>query len=240
MAADIPFRRRMYHDVAEGLSRQINSGELADGSLLPSERSLAQTYGVSRTSIREALLSLQASGLVLGRPRTRARVTHMGNTSFFRQLSDAAKTLLARPDGMGDFQEARVLFECGLARHAARHASPKEIDRLATALAVNKRAIGNTGAFERTDVAFHDVIADIHRNQVLSALNSALFEWLTAQRKVSISGAFRGAMKTAYLGHAAVFEAISARDAEAADRAMASHLDEVSRYYWRAIATKAR
>src|SRR6185436_17145550 len=109
----------------------------------------------SRTSVREALLSLQSSGLISVRQRARARVTQLNNRAFFDQLSGAARTLMGRPNGVADFQEARLLFECGLARHAARHASPKELDRLAVALAQNKKAIGDPGSFARTDVAFH-------------------------------------------------------------------------------------
>src|SRR6266478_8197902 len=152
--------RRIYQEIALKLAEKINAGELPDGSRLPSERELAETFGASRTSIREALLSLQSSGLISVRQKARARVTRLNNPAFFNQLSGAAQTLLARPHAVADFQEARVLFECGLARYAARHASPKELDRLAVALAQNKKAIGNAVLFAKTDLAFHDILAE--------------------------------------------------------------------------------
>ena len=166
--------RRIYQDIARAIAERITSGELSDGALLPPERELAGQYGVSRTSVREALLSLQASGLITMRQRARARVTRVSNPAFFTQLSGVAQNLLALPNGMADFQEARVLFECGIARYAARHASPKEIDRLAVALAENKRALGDAARFATTDVAFHDVLATIPRNPIFTALNAAL------------------------------------------------------------------
>src|SRR5258707_13991823 len=103
--------RRLYQEIAEKLTQKIHSGEMPDGSRLPSERELAETFGASRTSIREALLSLQSSGLISVRQRARARVTQLSNPAFLNQLSGAAQTLLARPHGVADFQEARVLFE---------------------------------------------------------------------------------------------------------------------------------
>lgn len=232
--------RRVYEEISLKLAEKIHSGQLPDGSLLPSERELAEEFGASRTSVREALLSLQSSGLISMRQRARARVTQLSNSAFFDQLSGTAQSLLARPNGVADFQEARTLFECGLARYAARHASPKELDRLALALAQNKKAIGDPVLFPKTDVAFHDVLAQIPRNPIFTALNTALADWLREQRTVSIRTPIRGAVRKAYEGHEEVYEAIAAHDTEAADRAMTRHLETVSEYYWKAVAAKEK
>ena len=230
--------QRIYQVIALKLTERINSGELSDGSLLPSERELAETFTASRTAVREALLSLQSSGLISMRPRARARVTQMNNPAFFSQLSTAAQTLLSRPSGMADFQEARMLFECGLARYAARHASPKEIDKLAVALAQNKKAIDNPVLFTKTDITYHNILAEIPRNPIFVALNAALSEWLTSQRTVPIKASIRGAVRRAYEGHEQVFAAIAAHDAEGADLAMSGHLQTVSDYYWKAMSAQ--
>jgi DNA-binding FadR family transcriptional regulator len=235
----LPTTRRVYQDIAQTISQQINRGEFTDGQLLPSERALAEMHGASRTAVREALLSLQSSGLISMRQRARARVTRLENPGFFTQLSGVAQSLLALPSGMADFQEARVLFECGLARFAARHATPREIARLSIALANNKKALSDPTAFAETDVAFHNVLAEIPRNPIFTALNSALSEWLMAQRTVGIQAPVRGAVRNAYRGHVRVFEAIAAHDAEGADKAMASHLDIVAKYYWKGVAARA-
>jgi DNA-binding FadR family transcriptional regulator len=231
--------RRIYQDIALKLAKKINSGEFVDGSLLPSERELVEMFAASRTSVREALLSLQSSGLISMRQRARARVTQLNNPAFFNQLSGAAQSLLARPNGMADFQEARVLFECGLVRYAARHASPKEIDRLGVALAKNKKTISNPALFAKSDMEFHSILAEIPRNPIFAALNVALSEWLMAQRTVSIRAPIRGVARFAYQGHEAIYKAIADHDVEAADQAMAGHLKTVSEAYWKAIAAKA-
>ena len=224
---------RIYQRIALKISEQINQGQLKDGALLPSERELAETHGASRATIRQALLSLQSSGLISVRQRARARVTRMGTPAFFNQLSGAAKALLSEQNGVANFQEARMLFECGLARYAARHASQKEIDRLESALAINKRAIKNPALFAKTDLAFHDILAEIPRNPIFTALDSALSEWLMQQRQVPMT--IRGAIRCAYNGHEAIYRAIADHNAEAADRAMAEHLRTIMQFYWRAV-----
>ena len=232
--------RRLYQDIALKLADKINAGELSDGSRLPSERALAEMFGASRTSVREALLSLQSSGLISVRERARARVTPLNSAVFLNQLSGSAQNLLARPNGVADFQEVRVLFECGLARYAARHASPKELDRLAVALTQNRKAIGDPALFAKTDLEFHDILAEIPRNPIFVAVNTALSEWLMQQRTVGIRVPIRGAVRSAHRGHEEIYEAIAAHDAEAADRAMADHLKMVSEYYWKAMAAKSK
>ncbi len=232
--------RRIYQHIALKLTERINSGELADGSRLPSERELAETFGTSRTAVREALVLLQASGLIAVRPNARARVTQLNNPTFLNQLSGAAQTLLARPHGMADFWEARVLFECGLSRYAARHASPKELDRLALALAQNKSSIGDAELFAKTDVAFHDVLAEIPRNPIFTALNNSLSEWLMGQRTVAIRAPIRGITRRAYQGHEEIYEAIAAHDVELADQAMTNHLKSMSEAYWKSESAQTK
>lgn len=240
MTSETEVQQRIYQHVARTLAARIEAGDFVNGSRLPSERELAETFGVSRTAIREALLSLQSLGLIAIQQKARARVTPLNNAAFFEQLSGVAKTLLARPNGVADFQEVRALFECGLARHAARHASPKEIDRLALCLSRNKKAVSDPPLFAKTDLAFHDVLAEIPSNPIFSALNSSLSSWLMSQRQVGIRAPIRGAIKRAYLGHEEVYEAIAAHDPERADRAMADHLSYVSEMYWKSKAAQSR
>jgi DNA-binding FadR family transcriptional regulator len=235
MDAPLKTNRRVYEDIAEALAEKIHSGELKDGSLLPSERELAEQFGASRTSVREALLSLQAAGLISVRQSARARVTQLDNAAFLNQLSTSAQSLLSRPGGMSDFQEARLLFECGLVRYAARYASPKEIERLRIALGQNKKSVNDPAAFAATDLAFHNILAEIPQNPIFVALNAALSEWLAHQRNVGLRTSIPGAAESAYVGHQAIYDAIAAHDVEAADRAMTEHLQLVSRYYWEAM-----
>jgi GntR family transcriptional regulator, sialic acid-inducible nan operon repressor len=226
--------RRLYQDIAEKIAERINAGEFAGGTRLPSERDLASMFSASRTAVREALLYLQSSGLVSIRQRARARVTELDDAAFFGQLSGAARSLMARPSGLSDFQEARMLFEGGLARYAAQHATPKHLEKLASALLENKRSMTDPAQFVKTDMAFHLAIAEIPQNSIFTALHNALSEWLIDQRKTGIT--VRGSTRSAYQGHERIFQAISSHNVEAAGSAMDNHLTTIAKFYWTAKA----
>jgi len=223
-------RRRLYEDIVVRLETAIVQGQVAPGDQLPSERELMETYGVGRTSVREALFALQRMGLVSISSGERTRVTQPTPEALVNDLSGAARHLLAKPGGVKHFQQARLFFEVSLARHAAEHATPEDVAELAVALEANRQAIGQSEVFERTDVAFHYVIARISRNPIFTALHAAIAEWLMEQRTTSILAA--GADRAAYRAHAKIHAAILRREPDAAAAAMRSHLEQVNRYYW--------
>ncbi len=126
-------------------------------------------------------------------------------------LAGAARHMLAEPDGVRKFQDARIFFEVGLARHAAKHATAADLRALADALDANKQSIGDLAKFERTDVAFHYVLAVIPQNPIYTALHSAIADWLVEQRHVTL--AYPGQNQLAYRAHKAIYDAIAAKDA---------------------------
>src|ERR1700704_6421236 len=148
-------RRKLYEEVVARIEGMIHEGRYSSGDQLPSERELMEELGVGRSAVREAMLSLQRMGLVTVSSGERARVTTPSATVLVRELSGAARLLLAQQGGIGRFQEARALFEIGLARLAAEKATPEDLAMLREALEANRLAIGNRSRFMQTDVAFH-------------------------------------------------------------------------------------
>ncbi|SDB35422.1 transcriptional regulator NanR [Bauldia litoralis] len=221
-------QRKLYEDVAERLEQRIAGGDFAPSDPLPSERELMETYGVGRPAVREALFHLQKLGLVELRSGTRARVTRPTPQSVMDGLSVTARHMLSSPDGIQNFQNVRIFFEAGLARHAALHASEEDIADFEAALEDNRATLGDFAAFERTDVAFHYVLALIPRNPIFTAIHAAFAEWLHEQRKTTLAP---GVDKISFAAHKAIFEAVAARDPDAAERAMRDHLGYVSRRY---------
>jgi GntR family transcriptional repressor for pyruvate dehydrogenase complex len=162
----------------------------------------------------------------------RARVTQPTPKIVFESLAGSARHLLAAPDGVRNFQEARLFFEIGLARYAAQHASEADLAELKQALDANRQALDNLYAFERTDVAFHYVLALIPRNPIFTAIHEAIVAWLTEQRTTTLRTP--GQKFVACRAHEKIYEAIAARDPDAAERVMRAHLDQVTEAYWRA------
>jgi len=224
-------RRKLYEEVVARLQAMIHEEELKPGDPLPSERELMLHFGVGRPAIREALFALHRMGLVVVANGERTRVSSPTPKTMLGELSGAAKLMLAKPEGMHHFQQARTLFESALAEEAARLATRADVLALEGALLANRRAIGDDARFLQTDVAFHLAIATIPRNPIYLALHQAIVEWLVEQRNVSLRRA--GTDKLAYESHRKIFEAVKARDDAAAGQAMRCHLDEIADRYWK-------
>ncbi|MEO8739155.1 MAG: FCD domain-containing protein [Casimicrobiaceae bacterium] len=227
----VRLKARRYEPIVRHLEEAMLSGELAPGDRLPSERELMVTFGVGRGSVREALFVLQRMGLVALAAGERARVTRPTARSLVRGLSGAARQLLAAPDGVRHFQEARMLLECALARDAASRATPERLRPLFAAMEDHRLSRQRDRAIA-ADMLFHFRIAEMSDNPVLIALHSALGEWLREQRATSVQ--VRGAKGAAAAAHRRVYDAILGRDPDGAAAAMRGHLREVEDYYWKA------
>jgi GntR family transcriptional regulator, sialic acid-inducible nan operon repressor len=224
-------RRKLYQEVFDRLEAMIASGELAPGDLLPSERELSEMFQVGRTSVREALFSLRKAGLVVIRNGERPYVTRPSAESLMSEMNSAVKHMISDPTKARELQQARAMLEIALVRHAARHATKDDVARLKAALKDNESAVGDTPAFTRTDVAFHLVLAEIPKNSIFPSLHHAFVGWLAHQRTTSLQA--RGAEKAAYRFHEAIYNAVAAGDADAAEEAMRDHLASVEAYYWK-------
>jgi len=176
--------RKKFEEIAEHLELMIFSGRLVVGDKLPSERDLMAKFGAGRSSVREALFALQRKGLVSVRPGAVSRVSSPTPDSMVSDLSGAVRHMLTRPERIRDLQHARALFEIGLAREAARHATDADIGLLGEALDANGAARDQED-FAKTDLIFHYKIAMIARNPIFTSLHMALNEWLSEQRWVS-------------------------------------------------------
>lgn len=223
-------RSRLFEQVADILERRIRDQEFLVGGELPSERDLMKDFGCGRTAIREALFHLQRMGLVDLKGGARARVATPSPAAVMTSLAGSARYLLSAPEGIRHFQDARLLFETGLVRDAARLASDDDIARLRQALEANGDSIGDMRRFEETDVAFHYALATVPKNPIYTSLHAAILEWLVDQRHVTLS--YPGQNRVAFDAHAAIFAAIAARDPDAAATQMRQHLEQVTELYW--------
>ena len=225
-------RRRLSDQVAAELEQLVVSGKLMAGDTLPSERDLMVTFGVGRTSIREALFALQRKGIVSAQAGARPVVTQPRAETIVAELSGTVRLFLATEVGTREFQAARRFFEPAVARYAATHATENDLRDMAASLAECDACERDALRFVDADVAFHFAIVKATHNQLLIALHRAVVQWLREQRVSSVEP--RGSALAAQRAHHRVFEAIRRRDAEGAAAAMLDHLNEVEKYYWKA------
>jgi GntR family transcriptional regulator, sialic acid-inducible nan operon repressor len=224
-------RKKLFEHVAAHLEAQILAGKLRPGDQLPAERDLQARFGVGRPAIREALIALQKAGLLELTNGARARVLMPTATHIFTGMAPAVRQILSTDEGQRHFQGARMFFEVGLAREAARSATDADLTSLKGALEANRRAIGDRDRFTGTDIAFHFELPRIARNPVFIALHDQISEWLKEQRVVTLAAS--GQERVAYEAHRAIYDGIAARDPDRAERAMRDHLEQLAETFWR-------
>ncbi len=213
---------RVADQLGAELAAMILEGDLPSGARLPTERELMRRFGVSRTAVREAITGLAGRGLLLTSPGCRPVVRQPSYEAAIEAVGDLIGHLMRGAEGAKALFDSRVLLEAALARHAAEHARKDDIAQLRAALERNRATIGDARAFYETDVAFHEVLFRIPRNPVYPAVHKAYVAWLmrhwaAMERTAEID-------RLNHAGHAALFEAILARDPEAAEAALRDHL----------------
>ncbi len=217
-------RGRAADELFRTFSEMIARGELKEGDTLPPEREIVETYGVSRTVAREAVQALANRGLVEARPRFRPVVRRPSFESAIDSMGSVVSQLMGEPDGVRNLFETRILTEAGLAREAARHATPADISKLARALQANREAIHDSVQFYETDRRFHGLLFEMTGNPVLIATHRAFVEWLAPQWVQMQKLRDRNA--TNYEAHVEIFDAIQKGDPDAAEAALRRHLAE--------------
>jgi DNA-binding FadR family transcriptional regulator len=232
-AAPEPIRRRkLAHEVEHRLLERIRGGALAPGDPLPSERELMTAYGVGRPAIREALQSLERAGIVTITHGERARVAAPTAGGVIGRLAQATRHLLQHePESLDHLKDARLFLELGLARRAAERADEAGVAALAAAHDAHVRSLRALDDFLAKDMAFHRQIAAMTGNPIFPALVEAMFGWLGEYYRELVR--VPGAESLTIAEHRRLLDAIAARDADAAERAMRDHITRANALYRR-------
>ena len=230
--------KKLHEQVAERLRAMILERHLLPGDKLPSERELQAMFDIGRPAVREALLLLERSGLVELRSGSPATVASANPENILREMRVAVEHFLADAQGVREIQAARRLLECGFARQAAKHRTESTLDKLRAALDLGRELLDDVVAFENVDLTFHFAIVEVSGNRVFEAVFRAMAQWLREQRTFSLS--LPGQTDATLADHQAIYEAIAARDPEAAEEAMNSHLVHVEKMFWAAKEMAAR
>lgn len=227
---------RLYRQIAEQLRGLIKGGEFAAGSRLPAERDLARQLGVSRPSVREALIALEVEGWVEVRTGSGIYVQEARRRSSTRAPANGNGS--GTDWGPLELMQARELVEGEVAALAARHARKPQVARIASALAQMQDEVAAGIVPREGDEAFHNAIAIGCGNEVLG--DTVRGYWHARRGPISerLGDHFENppSWKRAVAEHSAVLEAIRAHDPQAAREAMQQHLRKAYTRYsasWR-------
>jgi DNA-binding FadR family transcriptional regulator len=229
---------RLYRQIAALISDRIDEGSFPVGSLLPAERDLAEQLGVSRTSVREALIALEVSGKVS------IRVGHGVQILEATPRSDhfGASAEVSEGDiGPIQMMEARRLIEPRSAELAAVNRDSANLKRIERALEEQVRAESVKSAeYREWDRTFHIEIAKAGGNAALTLLIGTLWDYRRKPMFEKIEELLMGPdrLYKTPAEHRRIFEAIAAGDRTTARNAMKTHLDAVLRAFSRGLGTK--
>lgn len=217
--------RRLYRQIADQIESLIAAGEFAPGDRLPPERDLAAKLGVSRATVREAMIALELGGLVDIRIGSGIYVTAT-------RKAEAAKD----DPGPGPFEliDARRAIESGTAALAAMNATGEEIDAIAETIA-SMRA--EEPSSEDADRLFHLNIARATHNALLARTVKELWDWREGPMWTRLHASFYlSGIHERWIGdHERVLAALRKRDPAAAAAAMEAHLLGVREVLLKAI-----
>jgi len=214
-------RNKVYEDVARQIERLILK-KLRPGDKLPSERELAELLRVSRSSIRDAIRSLELMGMVEPRQGAGTIVCEVTTNSLANPLANALKR---KAELMGELLDFRKILEPPLAARAATHASAEEISEMEGILKRQKEKLNAGESTIAEDSEFHYAVAMASGNSVVLKVLDILMDLLRDTRERSLQ--IEGRPQKSLAGHARILEAIRRHDAEAAKSAMRRHIEDV-------------
>jgi GntR family transcriptional repressor for pyruvate dehydrogenase complex len=219
-------KKRAYEDIVQQVSSLIEGGKLKQGDQLPSERELTEIFKVSRTTVREAIRTLESMKLLQCRP---GNGTYVLATSEEALIQPLAAALFNAKDDIRDIFYIRKIIEPYVAKLAAENATVQEIAEMEEILRTQEISIENSENIIETDSAFHNLMASATKNRVMERLIVALVDFLKQSRENYLLDDKHGYKRPerSLEGHRQVLAAIKNGDGKAAQESMMQHLEEI-------------
>lgn len=214
---------RVSDQIVSQIQAQIVEGKLTEGQKLPNEPELAQQFGVSRTSVREALSMLESKGVVERHKN--------GGTFLCKYCLEKILAAIDIPHEMDselfeDLYEARELLEIKVAELACERADELDFMKLEKTLDMMQASLEKGDSGIKADILFHQCIAMATKNQVIAGIIRSLGTTLEDMRVKTL--AYPGRLETCLEEHRAIYLAIKARDPELCAKLMKQHFGAVA------------
>jgi DNA-binding FadR family transcriptional regulator len=217
--------RRLYRQIADQIAALIESGEYGIGERLPPERDLAKQLGVSRPSVREALIALEVEGFV--EVRVGSGVYVMGSKS------PAHADVLPADSGPFELIRARWLIEAECAALASKHATKAQVRAMEEALDQMAEDCRRGSMPLASDRQFHLRIAEASGNSALALVVKTLWDQRTGPLFLRLEHHFDtpALWTVAIREHREILAAIARGDATASRAAMRRHMNEAAKRF---------
>ena len=215
-------KTRVYEEIVVKVKHMIEKGRLHSGDQLPSERELAEVFNVSRSSVREALRSLETQGYLESR---QGDGTYIARQPVETLVNPLATVIFTEKDGQMELFEMRRLIEPQLAYLAAERATPEEIVMLGKALELQEDAYAKGESGTEVDKTFHYILAKAAKNKVILRIIDNIMDLLVESRDKYLQ--VEGRPEKSLARHREVLNAIRSGDKDLAARVMSEHLEDI-------------
>ncbi len=217
-------RTRLYEDVVAQIQRLVRTKKLSPGDRLPSERELAAALGIGRTSVREALRTLDSMGLIEVRSGQGAFLRNIGLDPYLATIRESLSFLLdVKEESLVELWEVRQGLEEQIAPLAARRREGSHLAKLRRLTEEMREGLDGPDTVIRSGIAFHRTLAEAAGNAVLLTVWEAIAGLIekSQRRIVGIPGQAAQALAK----HEALLRAVEEGDGAAARRAMQAHME---------------
>lgn len=214
-------RPRLYEQVVGRLREYVRSAGLRTGDRLPAERELAERLGVSRTSVRQAIVALEVQGLI--------EVRHGDGTYLLRNHlnTEPLQDMIERKRLLPDVLDARDAVETKLAELAADRRQEADLLALDDAIAAMRETVARGDLGTAENERFHGAVVAAARSPLLAEFMASIAAAVAESRRESLRQP--GRPRQSLGQHKEILAAIRARDPAAAAAAMHGHMQSVGR-----------
>jgi GntR family transcriptional repressor for pyruvate dehydrogenase complex len=216
-------KKYAYTAIIERIRDMIHSGELAPGDRLPPERKLAEVFGVSRNSLRQAFQALAERNILESR---QGDGTYLLTTIDAAFPGDAIVDTISEHSGfLHDIIEFRHLMEPQIAALAAVRSTPEARDRLKVLVCDQQRALMAGRPDDTFDAEFHQQLAACSGNRVICQVMTTIQAIVDETRSAWLQSG--GRRNASVEGHLCIIDALESGDADQAFHAMKNHIAEI-------------
>ncbi|HET7578339.1 MAG TPA: FadR/GntR family transcriptional regulator [Bacillales bacterium] len=218
-------KRRIYHDIIEQIKAAIESGEIKPGEQLPSERNLAQTLSVSRTSVKEAISVLDSAGVVVIKPGVGIFLRENGIEDLILKIN----SIIERRVDLVEILELRQAIEGDSAYYAALRGTDQDLSAIEEAFKKLEEAVIRNDVAAKEDYEFHVAVCKAAKNTLLQEVMFLISDSILDSLAESRSRTLRtpGQSKAILDEHRRIFKAIESGDSDQAKKEMWQHLQVV-------------
>ncbi len=232
-----PSQTRIFDKIISFFKEIMEAGELMPGDRLLSERELSSRLGVSRASLREALRALELFGLISVIPGQGSFITPPN----FKSLSSVFELMLTlKPSISENVLEVRVLLEVEAVRLATKRATPEELALIKGVLERMPPSLDGEDFGAQSDFEFHKAILTATHNDILIFISDTIEGLLRKshyERRISLFNIIDEREKLVQC-HREIYEAMDARDADAAANSMRDHFRYTNRLIAKSVNSK--